>query len=736
MAQQISESELVLTKIIWMLSWLVEKKFLMMNEIAKTVLSLSVSGTLLLFMLWGLKRFYKDRFSRRWQYYIWIIAVLRFLLPFTPDTAIVGSLFDKFDTAAAVMMNERAVDTGASAAGAVDKGGGHQEDTGVSDEGTAVDSGKVGMNTGVSDAPAIATHRLPDIEVGLFIVWLTVALVLFVRKIAVYRGFVRYIRADGTEVDDIPLLNLLSDCGDRLHIRTRVSLYCNGRITSPMLTGFVHPCIVLPVHARQLAEKELSYVFVHELIHYRQRDIFYKWLVQVAVCVHWFNPFVYLMEKEINKSCELSCDETVLSVFGDSARRAYGDMLISFVKAGSSRESPLASITLTEGAGQLKERLGAIMKYKKKSRGIRVFAAVCTAAFCACFMAAGAYAAPSVSHDAMIWKDDEIHNEVLTEDGVYYIFCDGADREDKPQASVSSGSVLFVVVRKDGYTTVGPFDNMQTLMEDVAAQCAYMGGIAQKEKDSVLETAATIDRGSRYSYVQRAFYADGYMIEMGWNLRNPADRKCMEITLADHSVMTVYFGNMLFGDSDGNAAAYMDDPGAVSAIANLIDSLKETSLPGYPAVEAPGISNVTYVGTDLPALAQQYLASGNTLGFEAVFEALDASLQAEYCKKLYDNNQMNFFAAILPHLGREELTRYAEKADHDRKTNCLMVILNHMTQADVDAYAEKYYEADDFGRFVNIAFCMTQDQRQEWLARAKADHKDFCSTFLEDMNFP
>ena len=75
-----------------------------MNEFMKILLSLSVSGALLLLLILGLKPLYKNRFSKRWQYYIWIIVALRFLLPFTPDTTIVGSLFEKPGTT--VITNE------------------------------------------------------------------------------------------------------------------------------------------------------------------------------------------------------------------------------------------------------------------------------------------------------------------------------------------------------------------------------------------------------------------------------------------------------------------------------------------------------------------------------------------------------------------------------------------------------------------------------------------------------
>ena len=440
-----------------------------MNEFIKILLSLSVSGALLLLLILGLKPLYKNKFSKRWQYYIWIVVALRLLLPFTPDTTIIGSLFEKFDT------------------------------TAITNEIPTNPNVPVPADTGNSKAEPIQTNREittaamrepVDKYVCLFFIWSALALVLFVRKVTVYQGFIQYIKAGNKEVSDIKILNLLSDCEEKLKIKTRVELSCNPLIASPMLIGFFRPRIILPVG--EWEDKELSYIFVHELIHYKQRDMFYKWLIQIVVCVHWFNPFVYLLEKEVNKSCELSCDEKVISVLDDTARREYGDILISFLKSNNLYKSSLASVTLTEGAEQLKERLGAIMKFRKKSKAIIAITAIFTAAVCVCFFVTGAYAAPSAANDMKTWKDSEILNEILTEDGVYYIFCDGAGEDDKPLSSVSAGSIKFVLVRKDSYTSIGPFDNMETLMEDVAEQCEYMNTLTQEEKKLVMEAVADI----------------------------------------------------------------------------------------------------------------------------------------------------------------------------------------------------------------------------------------------------
>ena len=360
-----------------------------MNEFMKILLSLSVSGALLLLLILGLKPLYKNKFSKRWQYYIWIVVALRFLLPFTPDTTIIGSLFEKFDTTA--ITNE--IPTNPNVPVPADTGNSKAE--------------PIQPNREITTA---AMREPVDKYVCLFFIWSALALVLFVRKVTVYQGFIQYIKAGNKEVSDIKILNLLSDCEEKLKIKTRVELSCNPLLASPMLIGFFRPRIILPVG--EWEDKELSYIFVHELIHYKQRDMFYKWLIQIVVCVHWFNPFVYLLEKEVNKSCELSCDEKVISVLDDTARREYGDILISFLKSNNLYKSSLASVTLTEGAEQLKERLGAIMKFKKKSKGIIAITAIFSVLVCVCFFVTGAYAASPATNNNLVLKDNGKPNEV------------------------------------------------------------------------------------------------------------------------------------------------------------------------------------------------------------------------------------------------------------------------------------------------------------------------------------
>lgn len=118
----------------------------------------------------------------------------------------------------------------------------------------------------------------------------------------------------------------------------------------------------------------------------------YKWLVQAAICLHWFNPLVYRMEREISRACELACDEAVMRGLDAGGRRAYGDTLLHAMGMGGGYRNSLASLTLNEGAELLKERLGAIMSYQKISKKVRW-----CSVFLAAWFAVGAYASPALS---------------------------------------------------------------------------------------------------------------------------------------------------------------------------------------------------------------------------------------------------------------------------------------------------------------------------------------------------
>ncbi len=346
-----------------------------MNTVLKILLSMSFSGSLLILALLLGKQFLKNKISRQWQYYIWLVVVLRLLLPFGTEVSLMGKAYQAVDQAisqTAPLPPQQQLPLNAPESNLAPAVGAEHHNETVS-----------------SPADDVTTaHPLQDIGVLLinqiWLVWLVAALGLLIRKITIYQGFIRYIKAGLTPVSDIERLDELSIVAEQSGIKKPIELCVNPLVSSPLLIGFFRPCIVLP--SADIPEKDFRYIILHELTHYKRRDMFYKWLVQITVCLHWFNPLVYLMSREVTRACEFSCDEAVLAKMGCSHAQDYGKTLLNAMAAIGRYKENLGAVTLSENKQLLKERLGAIMKFEKKSKAIRLLTGMLT--LCIIFSAA------------------------------------------------------------------------------------------------------------------------------------------------------------------------------------------------------------------------------------------------------------------------------------------------------------------------------------------------------------
>ncbi|MDU4977733.1 MAG: M56 family metallopeptidase, partial [Hungatella hathewayi] len=223
---------------------------------------------------------------------------------------------------------------------------------------------------------------------------------------------VKYIRAGSEEAGDIDLLERFGKLVEKSRVKNTVEFCTNSLISSPLLIGFFHPCIVLPT--ADLSSSDFEYTILHELTHYKRRDMFYKWLIQLIVCVHWFNPLVYLMRREIDRACELSCDEAVIKTLDPGGRKAYGDTLLHAMGAGGRYRDSLASVTLNESRELLKERLDAIMRFKRTTRLTAAVSAALVLVLSFTAAVTGAYAAsPDAENTVVINLSNEGQHSVI-----------------------------------------------------------------------------------------------------------------------------------------------------------------------------------------------------------------------------------------------------------------------------------------------------------------------------------
>lgn len=207
-------------------------------------------------------------------------------------------------------------------------------------------------------------------------------------------------------------------------IQRSIQIRQSELVSAPLTFGILRPVILMPKTTDWNDEKTLQYVLAHEFVHIRRFDSITKVILLIALCVHWFNPFVWVMYILVNRDMELSCDETVLRLFGEDTKASYARILIGMeeIKSGI---TPLCN-NFSKNA--LEERMTAIMKTKKRTIFSIVLAALIvvgtTTVFATSAQAEDDNAPPSTTLLAGI-------EQTYTEDGkTYYVFWDGTTMEE------------------------------------------------------------------------------------------------------------------------------------------------------------------------------------------------------------------------------------------------------------------------------------------------------------------
>lgn len=318
----------------------------MLSETIKLILSLSLSGSILAIFIYMLKPLIKNKLSKTIQYIIWIIVLLRLIIPFSIEINAMNYLFSN--------KPEKNIQTQI----AVDKIKDitHNQFTAP----IITNTSKVVSNT-VNNSTIVTIKEL--LNQYLIYIWLLGAISIFLFNVFIYIKFLKIIHLNNMpslDSDIIALNNILTR-------KRNVTIKRNSYVTTPMLLGVLNPCIIIPNN--NYDEEQLKNILLHETTHLVHYDVVIKWLSLIATCIHWFNPLIYLLRKEISNACELACDETVIKNLTPSERQSYGDTLISVIAEHKYPTSVLQA-TMCEEKKTLKERLISIMKYNKKSKVI------------------------------------------------------------------------------------------------------------------------------------------------------------------------------------------------------------------------------------------------------------------------------------------------------------------------------------------------------------------------------
>lgn len=235
-------------------------------------------------------------------------------------------------------------------------------------------------NSELSDPHSLAfvdeMNARNEIINGLAMVWLAGCVIVVARLWHNQRKSKRLFRA-GVPCEDEEIIQLFLSCKQELGVRRNIRLKQSGTI-SPVLIGWVRPTILLPYDYSLLySAEELRYILLHELQHYKNKDIGKQMVSYWIDVVFWFQPVLRWAMRRLRKDIELGCDAAVLNRLNKEQAIKYGLLLI---KQGQQHNKMLHTYNtgvywqpnhsqLTERIEQISKQISAKPSKRKRLQG-------------------------------------------------------------------------------------------------------------------------------------------------------------------------------------------------------------------------------------------------------------------------------------------------------------------------------------------------------------------------------
>lgn len=385
-----------------------------------SLLQMSFLGTVIILLIVVLRAVLINRLPKKTFLILWWIALIRLLVPFS-----IKSVTSIYSLLQSIYSDINPVRTA-------------QTTTFLPIHGNMPE-----IANGLSEAMVQRTESISILSV----IWLAGLLLCF--------GFfaVSYIKCYREFRFSLPVENDILEAWKEKHpLKRSLSIRQTETIAAPLSYGVIRPVILMPKNTEWKNIYQLRYVLEHEYVHIRRLDMLTKLIMIAAVCIHWFNPLVWVMYILFNRDLELSCDETVVRRFGMDIKSVYVTALISMEE----KKSGLTPLCNSFSKNAIEERIRAIMKIKKTSK----FAVIISAVLVICVTGGFATSASSLEKKTETAQENGETTVALNEVNI---------REDE---SLSSSDVEWWTAEEYAKW----LDEEKEVLQSMIGEKAYTGG--------------------------------------------------------------------------------------------------------------------------------------------------------------------------------------------------------------------------------------------------------------------
>ncbi|MBR3058964.1 MAG: hypothetical protein IKG93_13500 [Clostridiales bacterium] len=342
-----------------------------MNEFVQKLLEMTLYGSIAIVLVLVFRLLFR-KVSKKVTCIFWIVVAVRLLCPVNFNMGFsAGDLIPGISGAVDSAVGEIVEVTDASVT----------QKTVVADAAVAHDI--AGVNTGVNAGgnadtvegiPAVAEVQskargpLLSSSTLAFLIWAGVAMLLFAVLLK-QNGRTRKIIKEGIERG-----RMYRSKSNGVHPPMKNLVLISEKVRTPFVVGILSPIIVLPAVV-DASEKE--YLLCHEKVHIKNKDNLTRALGLFIVCIHWFNPLVWIAYKCFCNDLEMRVDEEVIDRIGTSIKKDYCLSIVNHAMSGARYKVSGASFAKRTLSGmEVKMRIKNLIRYKKDSKLVAVLVSV------------------------------------------------------------------------------------------------------------------------------------------------------------------------------------------------------------------------------------------------------------------------------------------------------------------------------------------------------------------------
>ncbi|MFT5873806.1 MAG: beta-lactamase regulating signal transducer with metallopeptidase domain [Clostridium sp.] len=322
------------------------------NLLFKAILISSARGSFLVIIILLIKKVFKNRLSASWHYYIWMLLILRLAMLYSYQSPLsIFNVFTKTLSNIEVSLNISSIKNSEAKQSNV-----NNNDTVVKNPITIPVTNIKDIKTGDLDLFNIAS-------IIWFIVMLGTLLFMFIFNMIFNKSLSKQEICNDKET-----LYILKSCQDMTSIKRYIPISYSSNISGVSLYGTFKPKILLSSKIiYNFTQEQKKYIFLHELIHLKYKDILINSIMLTLVAFNWFNPIIWYSYYRMKQDCELACDEKVLYYLQPNCYYNYGSTIISMAELFSKSHNIFNGAALASNKSNLKKRIRMINSFKGKS---------------------------------------------------------------------------------------------------------------------------------------------------------------------------------------------------------------------------------------------------------------------------------------------------------------------------------------------------------------------------------